>query len=144
MVIGLTVIEDIYKSEVFQLAQYINRDKEVIPHRILTKPPSAELRPDQKDSDSLPDYDILDSILYSFVEESKSADEIIEMGHDPQWVKKILKMVNRGEYKRQQAAPVIRISKRAFDIDRRIPIVHQFEPRSKEIFYQLWIILFNN
>lgn len=128
MVGGLAVIGDIYKSEVFQLAQYINRDKEVIPHRILTKPPSAELRPDQKDSDSLPDYDILDSILYSFVEESKSADEIIEMGHDPQWVKKILKMVNRGEYKRQQAAPVIRISKRAFDIDRRIPIVHQFEP----------------
>lgn len=128
MVGGLSVIGDIYKSEVFELAEYINREEEVIPHRILTKPPSAELRPDQKDSDSLPDYDILDAILYAFVEESKSAGEIIEMGYDPEWVNKILTMVNRGEYKRKQAAPVIRISKRAFEVDRRIPIVHHFEP----------------
>jgi len=123
---GLAVIADIYKSEVFELARFINRKKEIIPHRILVKPPSAELRPGQKDSDSLPDYDVLDSILYAFIEKSQSPQEIINRGYDAEMVKRILRMVNQSEFKRNQAAPAIRVSKKAFEADRTVPVVNGY------------------
>src|SRR5699024_1409031 len=123
---GLAVIADIYKSEVFELARFTNRKKEIIPHRILVKPPSAELRPGQKDSDSLPDYDVLDSILYAFIEESQSPQEIINRGYDAEMVKRILRMVNQSEFKRNQAAPAIRVSKKAFETDRTVPVVNGY------------------
>lgn len=123
---GLAVIADIYKSEVFELSRFINRVDEIIPQRILEKPPSAELRPDQKDSDSLPDYEILDSILYAFIEESKSLQEIVNLGYDENLVRRILKLVNHSEFKRNQAAPFIRISKKAFGIDRIVPVVNKY------------------
>lgn len=123
---GLAVIADIYKSEVFELARFTNRKKEIIPHRILVKPPSAELRPGQKDSDSLPDYDVLDSILYAFIEESQSPQEIINRGYDAEMVKRILRIVNQSEFKRNQAAPAIRVSKKAFETDRTVPVVNGY------------------
>ena len=119
---GLSVIGDVYKTEVFELAKYINRDKEIIPQSILTKAPSAELRPDQKDSDSLPDYDVLDKILFQYIENTKGPKEIIDMGFDEALVRKILKMVNTNEYKRHQTPPILRISSKAFGTGRRMPI----------------------
>jgi NAD+ synthase (glutamine-hydrolysing) len=123
---GLSVLGDLYKTEVYQVAGYINRNKEIIPHNSITKPPSAELRPDQKDSDSLPDYDILDEILYLYIEKLNGPREIIEKGHDPNLVARILKMVNRNEFKRYQTAPVLRISPKAFGMGRRMPIVGKY------------------
>lgn len=123
---GLSVLGDLYKTEVYQVAGYINRYKEIIPHNSITKPPSAELRPDQKDSDSLPDYDILDEILYLYIEKLNGPREIIEKGHDPNLVARILKMVNRNEFKRYQTAPVLRISPKAFGMGRRMPIVGKY------------------
>ena len=98
----------------------------VIPENIITKPPSAELRPNQKDSDSLPDYDILDSILFEYIENRKGPKEIIEMGHDAQLVERTLGLVNRNEFKRYQTAPVLRISTKAFGMGRRLPIVAKY------------------
>jgi len=123
---GLSVIGDAYKTQVFELARYINRNGEMIPENIITKPPSAELRPDQKDSDSLPDYDILDVILYQYIEERKGPKEIIAMGYDEQLVNRILKLVNLNEYKRYQTPPVLRISTKAFGMGRRMPIVAKY------------------
>jgi NAD+ synthase (glutamine-hydrolysing) len=120
------VLGDLYKTEVYQVAGYINRYKEIIPHNSITKPPSAELRPDQKDSDSLPDYDNLDEILYLYIEKLNGPREIIEKGHDPNLVARILKMVNRNEFKRYQTAPVLRISPKAFGMGRRMPIVGKY------------------
>jgi NAD+ synthase (glutamine-hydrolysing) len=123
---GLSVLGDVYKIDVFELARYINRDKEVIPWNTITKPPSAELRPDQKDSDSLPDYEILDTILYQYIEQRKGPKEIIAMGYEEATVLRILKMVNLNEHKRYQTPPILRISSKAFGMGRRMPIVAKY------------------
>lgn len=119
---GLSVIGDLYKTEIFELCQFINRNGVVIPENILTKEPSAELRPNQKDSDSLPAYDVLDKILYYYIEDRLGPQQIIAKGFDPSLVRKTLRMVNMNEWKRWQAPPVIRLSKKAFGPGRRVPI----------------------
>ncbi|MBS1758272.1 MAG: NAD+ synthase [Bacteroidetes bacterium] len=123
---GLGVLGDCYKMQVYALAKYINRDKIIIPQNIITKPPSAELRPDQKDSDSLPDYNVLDKILYQYIEHTKGPDDIKAQGYDAALVDRILKMVNANEYKRNQFCPIIRISPKAFGVGRRMPIVAKY------------------
>ena len=123
---GLAVLGDVYKTEVFELARFINRDKEVIPENTIVKPPSAELRPDQKDSDSLPDYDILDEILFEYIENRKGPRELVELGFDEELVNRILRMVNLNEYKRYQTPPILRVSHKAFGMGRRMPIVAKY------------------
>lgn len=123
---GLGVLGDLYKQQVYQLAKYINRDQEIIPRNILEKAPSAELRPGQKDSDSLPPYPVLDAILYQYIERRQGPSEIIAMGNDEALVKRILKMVNNNEYKRNQFCPIIRVSPKAFGVGRRVPIVGKY------------------
>lgn len=119
---SLSVIGDLYKTEAFELCRYINRDKEIIPWHTINKPPSAELRPDQKDTDSLPDYPVLDAILYQHIELSKSAEDIIAQGYDEAVVNKVLRMVYRNDFKRFQIAPVLAISPKPFAL-REMPIV---------------------
>lgn len=123
---GLSVIGDLYKTEVFELCRYINRNSEIIPTNIITKPPSAELRPDQKDSDSLPDYDLLDSILFRYIEERQAPAQIIEAGFEAAVVQKVMRLVNMNEYKRHQTPPILRISTKAFGMGRRMPIVAKY------------------
>ena len=123
---GLSVLGDVYKTQVFELADFINKNKIVIPENTITKPPSAELRPNQKDSDSLPDYEILDKILFQYIEKRLSPKELINMGFDENIVRKILKLVNTNEYKRNQAPPVLRISAKAFGMGRRMPIAGKY------------------
>jgi NAD+ synthase (glutamine-hydrolysing) len=123
---GLAVIGDLYKTEVVELCYYYNRNTEIIPVNIITKAPSAELRPDQKDSDSLPDYDILDAVLSLYIEQRKGPAEIIAAGYDEALVKKVLRMVNTNEWKRLQAPPVLRVSQKAFGPGRRMPIVAKY------------------
>jgi NAD+ synthase (glutamine-hydrolysing) len=123
---GIGVLGDCYKVQIYELAKYINRNGEVIPNNIIIKPPSAELRPDQKDSDSLPEYDILDKILYQYIEWQKDPQQIKAQGFDPALVDRILKMVNINEYKRNQFCPIIRISPKAFGVGRRMPIVGKY------------------
>lgn len=123
---ALSVLGDVYKTDVYKLAEYINRDEEVIPRSIIEKAPSAELRPDQKDSDSLPRYDVLDKILFQYIELQKSTAEIVEEGFDEATVRRITSMVNASEYKRYQAPPVIRISSKAFGAGRRMPLVARY------------------
>ncbi len=123
---GLSVLGDVYKTDVFKLARYINREVEIIPENTIVKPPSAELRPDQKDSDSLPDYDVLDAILFRYIEKNQSPSEIIEAGYDEAIVKKAVRLVNMNEYKRFQTAPTLRISSKAFGIGRRMPLVAKY------------------
>ena len=123
---GLGVIGDLYKMQVYALARYINRNKEIIPNNIIEKAPSAELRHDQKDSDSLPEYDVLDPILYQYIERRQGPKEIINIGNDPALVSRILKLVNTNEYKRNQFCPIIRVSPKAFGIGRRVPIVGKY------------------
>lgn len=123
---GLSVIGDVYKTEVYELARYMNKDEEVIPENIIVKPPSAELRPDQYDSDSLPDYDILDAILFQYIEKRKGPRELEAMGFDTDLVKRVLRLVNINEFKRAQVAPVLRISNKAFGMGRRMPIVGRY------------------
>ncbi len=123
---GLSVLGDVYKTQVFELARYINREKEIIPENIITKPPSAELRPDQKDTDSLPEYDILDEILYQYIENREGPKEIIAMGFEEKLVRRILKLVNTSEYKRYQTPPILRVSSKAFGMGRRMPIVAKY------------------
>ena len=123
---GLSVLGDVYKTDVFKLARYINRDKEIIPENTIVKPPSAELRPDQKDSDSLPDYDVLDEVLYRYIELVNSPDEIIAEGFDESVVKRAVRLVNMNEYKRYQTPPIIRVSSKAFGIGRRMPLVAKY------------------
>ena len=120
---GLSIIGDVYKSEAYVLARYINKVEEIIPWHTITKAPSAELRPDQKDSDSLPEYDVLDQILFQYIEESHSAEEIIAQGFDEATVRRVIRMVNRNEFKRKQVAPILRVSPRAFGNERVLPIV---------------------
>lgn len=123
---GLSVIGDLYKTQVYALARYINGDQEIIPENILIKAPSAELRPNQKDSDSLPEYDVLDKLLYFYIERRKGPAEIIAMGFDESLVRKTLRMVNLNEYKRNQFCPIIRVSTKAFGVGRRLPIVAKY------------------
>jgi len=123
---GISVLGDVYKTQVYELAGYINKKKEIIPVRTIEKPPSAELRPGQKDSDSLPEYDILDKILIEYIEYRKGPDDLINVGFDPQQVRRVLKMVNTSEYKRYQTPPVLRISPKAFGTGRRMPIVAKY------------------
>jgi NAD+ synthase (glutamine-hydrolysing) len=123
---GLGVLGDCYKLQIYELAKYINRDKEIIPANIINKAPSAELRPDQKDSDSLPEYAVLDKILYQYIERTQGPDQIKEQGFDAALVDRVLKLVNINEYKRNQFCPVIRISPKAFGVGRRLPIVGKY------------------
>ncbi len=123
---GLSVIGDLYKTQVYALAQYLNSQEEIIPVHILTKAPSAELRPNQKDSDSLPDYDVLDRILYLYIERRKGLADIIAAGFDGALVKRALKLVNASEYKRNQFCPIIRVSTKAFGVGRRFPIAAKY------------------
>jgi NAD+ synthase (glutamine-hydrolysing) len=123
---GLSVIGDLYKTQVYALARYINKVQEIIPENILIKAPSAELRPNQKDSDSLPEYDVLDKLLYFYIERRKGPAEIIDMGFDEALVRKTLRMVNLNEYKRNQFCPIIRVSTKAFGVGRRLPIVAKY------------------
>ena len=123
---GLSVLGDLYKTQVYALGRYINKDEEIIPNNILVKEPSAELRPNQKDSDSLPDYATLDRVLYQYIELRQGPKEIIAQGYDPKVVARILKLVNTNEYKRNQFCPIIRVSSKAFGVGRRLPIVAKY------------------
>jgi len=123
---GLGVLGDLYKLQVYALAKYINSVKEIIPVNIIEKAPSAELRPNQKDSDSLPDYTVLDKILFQYIEKRLGPDEIKALGFDAALVNRTLKMVNTNEYKRNQFCPIIRISPKAFGVGRRVPIVGKY------------------
>ncbi len=123
---GLAVISDIPKTMVYDIAEYINRRKEVIPIHTIEKPPSAELRPDQKDQDSLPPYDILDGVLKAYVEESRDIDDIIGRGYNEALVKDIIKKVDTNEYKRKQAAPGLKVTSKAFGTGRRMPLAQRY------------------
>lgn len=123
---GLAVISDLPKTQVFELAKHLNKDFEIIPQNTIDKPPSAELRPDQKDSDSLPEYEILDGILYGYVEEGLSIQSLVEQGYGKEIVQNIVSLVDRNEYKRKQAAPGLKITPLAFGIGRRMPIVQKY------------------
>lgn len=127
---GFAVIKDVPKTLVYKLCQFINSQasKEIIPESIIIRPPSAELRPDQKDSDSLPDYNVLDSILKNYIELDLSASELIEAGFDENMVRRVIRLVDRNEYKRRQSPPGIKISPRAFGRDRRMPITNRYNP----------------
>ena len=123
---GLSVLGDVYKTDVYKLSHYINRDKELIPLNSIRKPPSAELRPGQKDTDSLPDYDILDRVLFNYIELNLSPEEIIRQGFDREMVLKVTRMVNQNEYKRFQAPPILRVSSKAFGFGRKMPLVARY------------------
>jgi NAD+ synthase (glutamine-hydrolysing) len=123
---GLAVISDLPKMKVYALARYINREREIIPLNTIEKPPSAELRPDQKDQDSLPEYPVLDGILRLYVEEGLSSLEIIARGYSPEVVRDIIRKVDLNEYKRKQAAPGLKTTPLAFGVGRRIPIVQKY------------------
>jgi len=123
---GLSVLGDVYKMQVYALAKYINREKEIIPFNIINKAPSAELRPDQKDSDSLPEYDTLDRVLFEYIELRNGPKEIKAKGYDSSLVDRILKLVNTNEYKRKQFCPILRISCKAFGVGRRMPVVGKY------------------
>ncbi len=123
---GLSVIGDVYKTDVFRLARYMNNNGEVIPENTITKPPSAELRPNQKDSDSLPDYEVLDAILHEYIEHRTDPQDIIDMGYEEAIVRRALRLVNINEFKRHQTAPVLRVSYKAFGMGRRMPIVGKY------------------
>ena len=123
---AIGVIGDIYKTQVYELAKFINRDSGLIPVNSIVKPPSAELRPGQKDSDSLPEYDVLDQILFQYIELKKSSRAIIAQGYDEALVRRIIKMVNTAEFKRYQTPPILRVSPKAFGMGRRMPIVGKY------------------
>lgn len=120
---AISVLGDIYKTDVYRLAEYINRNEEIIPIHTISKPPSAELRPNQKDSDSLPEYNILDAILYKYIEEQKDCATIIQEGYDKTIVEKTIRLVNINEHKRYQAPPILRVSSKAFGFGRKMPLV---------------------
>jgi len=119
---GLSVLGDVYKTDVYKLAAFINRKKVIIPLNIINKPPSAELKPDQKDTDSLPEYALLDKVLFEYIEQQKSVEELISSGFDEELVNRIIRMINVNEYKRYQTPPILRISSKAFGAGRRIPL----------------------
>ncbi len=123
---ALSVLGDMYKTQIYELAEYINRNEKIIPERIINRPPSAELKDNQKDTDTLPDYEILDKILFRYIEQHKHINEIEEEGFDRDLVERVVRMVNQSEYKRYQAPPVLRISRKAFGFGRRMPLVAKF------------------
>jgi NAD+ synthase (glutamine-hydrolysing) len=123
---GISVIGDVYKTHVFELARYINRNREIIPENTITKPPSAELRPNQKDTDSLPEYDVLDKILVEYIEGRSSSAAIIKMGFDEKTVRRVIRLINSAEHKRYQTPPILRVSPKAFGMGRRMPIVGKY------------------
>lgn len=123
---ALAVLGDVYKTKVFALAEYMNKDSEIVPRHTITKPPSAELRPNQKDSDSLPDYDLLDKILSRYIECNASIGDLLMEGFQEDVVRRVVRLVNLNEYKRFQAAPVLRTTTKAFGFGRKIPLVHKF------------------
>ncbi|MCB1925721.1 MAG: NAD(+) synthase, partial [Gammaproteobacteria bacterium] len=123
---GFAPLKDVPKTLVYRLARWRNRDGEIIPQRVIDRPPSAELRPDQKDSDSLPDYDLLDAVLALYVEQDKAVDDIVAAGYPRAEVERIARLVDRNEYKRRQAPPGVKITRRAYGRDRRYPIVNGF------------------
>jgi NAD+ synthase (glutamine-hydrolysing) len=125
---GLAVLGDVYKIQVWDLARHINREREIIPQWIIDRPPSAELAPDQKDSDSLPDYRELDKILFHYIEEEMSSRQMLEAGHDADLVNRVMRLVNTNEYKRYQTPPILRVSRKAFGMGRRMPIVAKYPP----------------
>jgi NAD+ synthetase len=123
---GLALLGDVYKTVVYRVAKWLNRNSELIPRSTITKPPSAELRPNQMDQDTLPPYDVLDGILKLYIEEWKEVDEIVAAGFDQKLVERILKMVDTSEFKRRQAAPTIRVSEKAFGSGRDMPIAQRW------------------
>lgn len=125
---GLAVISDVPKTMVYELANYINRDREIIPNNTIVKAPSAELKPGQKDQDSLPPYDILDKIIHRYVEQEQSGQEIVEAGFDSDIVSRTIRLIDRSEYKRRQGAPGLKVTSRAFGFGRRMPIAQNYKP----------------
>jgi NAD+ synthetase len=123
---GLALLSDVPKTMVYQLAGHINRHREIIPHNTIAKAPSAELRADQKDQDTLPPYDVLDEILRLYIEEQRTVNEISGQGFEPDTVRWVAGKVDANEYKRQQAAPGIKVTSKAFGIGRRVPIAQKF------------------
>ena len=123
---GISVLGDVYKTDVFRLAEFINCEKEIIPANTIIKPPSAELRPDQKDSDSLPEYELLDEVLFQYIENRRGPVELIQMGFDEKLVNRVLKLANTCEYKRYQTPPILRVSSKAFGMGRKMPIVAKY------------------
>jgi NAD+ synthetase len=123
---GLAAISDVPKTLVYKLAEHLNRDREIIPRRTIDKPPSAELRPNQKDQDTLPPYDVLDAILKLYVEENRGMGEIVAAGFNAETVRWVMRKVDFNEYKREQAAPGLKITSRAFGMGRRMPIAQRF------------------
>lgn len=123
---GISVLGDVYKTQVYELSNHINREREIIPQNSIIKPPSAELRPGQKDSDSLPDYDVLDEILKEYIEQRKSSAAIIAAGFEEAVVRKVIRLVNISEHKRYQTPPILRVSAKAFGMGRRMPIVGKY------------------
>jgi len=123
---GFNVLKDVPKTLVYELSNYRNAKDGVIPQRIIDRPPSAELRPDQKDVDSLPPYEVLDPVIHAYVEDDKSIAEIVAMGFDSAMVNRVVRMIDRNEYKRRQAPPGIKITSKAFGKDRRLPITNKY------------------
>ena len=123
---GLSILGDVYKTDVYKLAEHINREREIIPQNTIDKPPSAELRPNQKDADSLPEYEVLDKILFEYIENRKGPKELTELGFSKELVDRVLKLVNTSEYKRSQTPPILRVSFKAFGMGRRMPIVGKY------------------
>ena len=130
---GFAVLKDVLKTWVYRLAVWRNRHGEVIPQRIIDKPPTAELRENQLDSDSLPPYDVLDGIIEAYVEQDRSPDDIAALGFERDVVERVVQLVDRAEYKRRQAPPGVRISTRAFGKDRRLPITNRYVPGSRSL-----------
>jgi NAD+ synthase (glutamine-hydrolysing) len=123
---GLAVLGDVYKQDVYKLARLMNKEEEIIPENSIVKPPSAELRPEQKDTDSLPDYADLDKILFNYIEMNKPPVDIMSLGFDEEVVNRIIRMVNMNEYKRFQAPPILRVSSKAFGFGRKMPLVARY------------------
>ena len=123
---GLAVISDVPKTLIYRMAKWINRDREIIPEASITKPPSAELRPNQCDQDSLPPYEVLDAILDLYVVQGKSSAEIVASGFDEATVKRVIRLIDLNEYKRRQAAPGLKVTSKAFGMGRRIPIAQKY------------------
>jgi NAD+ synthetase len=122
---GLAVIGDVPKTKVFNICKWLNRNGEIIPNNILIKPPSAELKPNQKDEDSLPPYDILDDILERYINQHQSVNDIEKLGYDLEIIKKVVKLVDRAEFKRKQAPPVLKMTDRAFGTGWKMPIAYK-------------------
>jgi NAD+ synthetase len=124
---GLAVISDVPKTMVYRIARFINSEREIIPERIIRKPPSAELKPDQLDQDDLPPYEILDAILKAYIEDNKDPEEIIESGLDSSIVRDIIRRVDRNEYKRHQSPPGLKVTTKSFGYGRRYPIAQRYK-----------------